>query len=92
MTIMQRKTSFHISEKMTAIIYRIAERKAVFAFSFVHNRGHGKFAFYAEIRHNWIERMIQNMRLLYGEPYCAGGLLDHCMETEYGTIKWTSNV
>lgn len=89
---MLRKTDFHISEKMTVIIYRIAERKAVLAFSFVHNRGHGKFAFYAEIRHNWIERMIQNMRLLYGEPYCAGGLLDHCMETEYGTIKWTSNV
>ena len=33
-----------------------------------------------------------NTVFAYGEPYCAGGLLDHCMETEYGTIKWTSNV
>ena len=33
-----------------------------------------------------------NTVFAYGEPYCAEGLLDHCMETEYGTIKWTSNV
>lgn len=39
--------------------------------------------------HNNIERIGA---LLHGEPYCAGGLLDHCMETEYETIEWTSNV
>ena len=67
------------------------EIKALFSIIGVHNRGHGKFAFSAEMVHNRVERI--------GKALCSPtvnllrrGLLDHCMETEYGTIKWTSNV
>ena len=67
------------------------ETKALFSIISVHIRGQGKFAFSAEMVHNRVERI--------GKALCSPtvnllrrGLLDHCMETEYGTIKWTSNV
>ena len=48
-----------------------------------HLCGHEKFAFSAVLGHNSIERNIVIMRYWYSEPYCAGGLLDHCIVTEY---------
>ena len=49
------------------------------------------FAFYAVMVHNRKER-IARLCVPPTVNLLRRGLIDHCMGTEYGTIKWTSNV